>query len=157
MSIKLLIGFVSLVLTATSSAEAQSPIPIKAVFMEGTVKEIPQKKTGRFSISNAETLEFSWDKGAWKTPFSRIKTLYLSLSRRSALVEPFGLPGAAIGSAKKRKLLLSIIIADEANNNRRCVFFLPERVSREFLEALETRSGRKVIYESEEARNAVED
>ncbi len=157
MSAKFVIGLVFIVAIAPATARAQSPIPIKAIFMEGAVRELPEKKIGKLSVTDAETLEFSWDKGTWKTPVFRIKTLYLSLSRRSVLGEPFGLTGAAIGALKKRKLLISIIIADEANKNRRCVFFLPDTVAREFFEALETRSGRKVVYESEEARNAVED
>jgi hypothetical protein len=158
MRIKHVIGLVFIVAgAATAIASAQSGSSVKAVLMEGTVREIPEKKPGKLGASDEESLEFSWDGGAWKTPFSRIKTLYLSLSRRSTLVEVFGIPGAAVGAAKKRKLLLSIIIADGANKNRRCVFYFPEKVSREFLEAIETRSGRKVIYESEEARNSVED
>jgi hypothetical protein len=61
------------------------------------------------------------------------------------------------GRLKKRKLLLSLILTDEQGRNRRCVFFLPEAAPMKFFEIMEKKSGRNTVYESEEARRAVEE
>ena len=124
--------------------------PIDAVYWSGHVKEIPEKKQGRLVISGSDPLRFVWDKGSWSVPYRRIKTVYVSLSRRSAMVEVVGVPGAP------RKLLLSFLLSDERGKNRNCVFYLPRGPGADFWKALEEKVGRNVIYESEEARKAAE-
>ncbi len=155
MSVKPFAGAVVLCLSLIIAGQAQIEVP--AAYFEGAVKEMPEKKPGKLIAGDGETLEFSWEKGSWKVPYTRIKTIYLSLSRQSALGEAFGLGGAAAGAMKKRKLLLSLMLNDEEGRPRRCVFFLPQAAPREFLEKVEKKSGRNVIYESEEARLAVEE
>ncbi len=147
----------SVVLTASLTAVAMGQIDVPAAYLDGAVKEMPEKKPGRLLASDGEALEFTWDKGNWKVPYSQIKTIYLSLSRQSELHQVFGLPGYAVGRLKKRKLLLSLIFADEQGRNRRCVFFLPEAAPLKFFETIEKKSGRNTVYESEEARRAVEE
>lgn len=149
--------FALFIASLLAAGEAQAQTSIDVVYWSGSTKNIPEKKPGKLSLNDAGTLEFSWDKGTWKTQIAQLKTVYVSLSRPSALVEAFGLPGAAAGAAKRRKLLLSIIFADERNKNDRCVFFLYKPPTQEFLKNLETRSGRSVVYESEEARKATEE
>jgi hypothetical protein len=152
MSVKAVAAVAALLTFAAVAGRAQSPVP--AAYFEGTVKEMPEKKAGKLSLSGDDSLEFTWDKGSWKVPLGQVKTVYLALSRHSVLGEVFGLTGAAIGATKKRKLLLSLILTDGTGKSRRCVFYLPQAVTRDFLEAVEKKSGRKVVYESEEARKA---
>jgi hypothetical protein len=120
---------------------------VEATYWSGHVKEIPGKKQGRLDLSG-EPLRFVWDKGSWSVPYARIKTVYVSLTRRSAMVEVVGVPGAP------RKLLLSLLFTDERGKNRNCVFYLPRGPGADFLKALEEKVGRSVVYESEEARKA---
>jgi hypothetical protein len=101
-------------------------------------------------------LQFTWQKGTWKVPFAQIKTVYVSLSRRSALGEAFGLGGAAVGAAKKRKLLLSLTLTDEQGKSRNSVFCLLRGATPRFMSELESKIGRGIIYESAEARKAAE-
>lgn len=129
---------------------------IDAAYYQGRVEELPEKKPGKLDASDAEILQFTWEKGNWKVLYSEIKTIYVSLSRRSVLGEAFGLSGAAIGAAKKRKLLLSLVVADRPGKTRNAVFFLPAGATRAFMRALETKSGRTVAYESQEARDGAE-
>jgi len=124
-----------------------------AMYVQGRVNELPGKKPGKLDVADATALQFTWDKGTWKVPYTQIKTVYVSLSRRSAMVEAFGLPGAAIGEAKARKLLLSLNLTDESGTNRNCVFFLHGPAAPEFWKILEAKTGR-LIFESEEARKA---
>ena len=144
---------VAAMLLVVSLAEAQTA---DAAYLSGRVKELPPKKLGKLDISNTQALQFTWEKGGWKVPFARIKTVYVSLSRRSVLHEAFGLTGAAIGESKKRKLLLSLMLSDEQGKNRNCVFFLPGAPPAEFWRVMEEKTGRKIVFESEEARQAAE-
>lgn len=141
-----------LLLAATGWAQEKAD----AAYFEGMVKEMPVKKPGKLIAGDGPDLEFTWEKGSWKTPYRQIKTIYLSLTRQSALGELFGLTGAAVGAMKKRKLMLSLILTDDEGKSRRCVFFLPYAATPKFFSVIEEKSGRKVVYESEEARLAVE-
>jgi hypothetical protein len=139
----------SIVLMLLSATASMGQVEVPAAYFDGAVKEMPEKKPGKLLATDGEALEFTWDKGSWKVPYSQIKTIYLSLSRQSELGLAFGFPGYAVGRLKKRKLLLSLIIAD--------VFFLPEAAPLKFFETMEKQSGRNTVYESEEARRAVEE
>src|SRR5262245_22442462 len=118
---------VAIVLSLPLATSAMGQINVPAAYFEGTVKEeMPVKKPGKLAANDdGEALEFTWDKGSWKVPYTQIKTIYLSISRQSELGTAFGLGGYAVGRLKKRKLLLSLILTDEQGRNRRCVFFLP--------------------------------
>jgi hypothetical protein len=154
MTTRFLIAAIVLSLPLATSVMGQISVP--AAYFEGAVKEMPEKKAGKLEANDGEALEFTWDKGGWKVPYTQIKTIYISLSRQSELGQVFGLGGYAVGRMKKRKLLLSLILADEQGRNRRCVFFLPEAAPLKFFEIIEKKSGRTVVYESEEARREVE-
>jgi hypothetical protein len=147
----------SIVTSLLLATAAMGQVDVPAAYIDGAVKEMPEKKPGKLLANDGEALEFTWDKGSWKVPYSQIKTIYLSLSRQSELGSVFGLGGYAVGRLKKRKLLLSLILADEQGRNRRCVFFLPEAAPMKFFETIEKKSGRNTVYESEEARRAVEE
>ena len=138
----------SVLLPVATLAQAQTSID--AAYYQGRVEELPQRKPGKLDVSDAEILQFTWEKGSWKVLYSEIKTVYISLSRRSVMVEVFGVPGA------KRKLLLSLVVADRPGGARNCVFYLPRGATRDFMRTLETKTGRRVVYESEEARKGAE-
>jgi hypothetical protein len=143
-----------MILLAATLGHAQTSVA--AAYIQGRVDELPEKKPGKLEVSHADDLQFLWNDQIWKVHYSEIKTIYVALSRRSALVEVFGLEGAAIGAAKKRKLLLSFVLADRPGGLRNCVFFLPAGATLEFMKALESKTGRTVVYESEEARRAAQ-
>jgi len=142
------------ILLAAALGHAQTSVA--AAYLQGRVSELPEKKPGRLDVGQADEMHFVWQDRVWKVRFTDIRTIYVALTRRSALVEVFGLEGAAIGAAKKRKLLLSFVLADLPGVTRNCVFFLPAGATHEFMKALESKTGRTVVYESEEARRAAE-
>jgi len=149
-----LIALGSVLLLVATLAQAQTSID--AAYYQGRVEELPQKKPGKLDAGDAEILQFTWEKGNWKVLYSEVKTIYVALSRRSVLGEAFGLEGAAIGAGRKRKLLLSLSVADRPGPPRTGVFYLPRGATRDFMRALETKTGRRVVYESEEARKGAE-
>lgn len=148
------IALLSVLLLGVTLAWTQTSID--AAYLQGRVEELPEKKPGKLDASDPEIFQFTWEKGNWKVLYSEIKTIYVSLSRRSALGEVFGLSGATVGAARKRKLLLSLIVADRPGKTRNAVFYLPVGATREFMHALETKTGRTVAYESQEARDGAE-
>jgi hypothetical protein len=133
-----------------SALPAWAQTTYDAAYLYGRVKELPENKPGKLDVSDAENLQFTWEKGSWKVPFAQIKTVYVVVSRRSVMYEMFGVPG------KKRKLLLSLTLGEEGKPNRNCVFFIQGEASPEFWKTLESRTGRKPIFESEEARKAAQ-
>lgn len=56
------------------------------------------------------------------------------------MMEAFKLPGAAIGEAKPRKLLLSLTLTDESGSTRNCVFFIRGAASPQFWKTLEAKT-----------------
>jgi hypothetical protein len=120
--------------------------PIEAVYLQGRIKGIPEKKSGKLDSSDPEILRFTWDKGSWKVPYTQIKTIYLSMTRQSVMVEVFGVPGA------KRKLLLSLVFTDDQGNSRNGVFILSGTSNYELVRTLESKTQRQAVYESAEAR-----
>jgi hypothetical protein len=143
-----LIALGSVLLLVATLAQAQTSID--AAYYQGRVEELPKNKPGKLDAGDAEILQFTWEKGNWKVLYSEVKTTYVALSRRSVMVEVFGVPGG------KRKLFLSLVVADRPGATRNCVFYLPRGATRDFMRALETKTGRRVVYESEEARKAAE-
>jgi hypothetical protein len=143
-----------LFLCTAAPASAQSATD--ALYLHGRVKELPEKKSGKLDASDAEALQFTWEKGTWRVPFAQIRTVYVSLSRRTAWTELDIIAGAVAGAAQKRKVLLSLNLTDEQGRRRNCVFYLPSLPAGEFLRVLETKTGRKAIFESAEARQALE-
>jgi hypothetical protein len=79
-----------------------------------------------------------------KVFYSEIKTIYISLSRRSVLMELAGLYGAPVALSNKNKLLLSMGLADRPDKTRNAVFYLPAGAGREFIKSLEKKTGRLV-------------
>jgi len=142
-------------LSGQPRAEQKQPPTTLAAYVQGNVETVPKNKAGKLAVTETG-LNFTWDKGAQEIPHSRIKTLYLSLSRRSAMAEAFGVYGIPAALAKKRKLLFSIALTEEQGSSPKYVFFLPAAVTQGFLSILEKNSGRKVIFESEEVRKATE-
>lgn len=133
---------------ATGLSWAQTNIEV--VYRQGRAPGVTENTRGTLDTSAADLLQFTWEKGSWKVPFPQIRTIYVSLTRRPESGAVFGLPG--VGA--KRKLLLSLLFVDDRGANRNAVFFLPGAPLREFLQALENKTGRKIVYESEEARRA---
>jgi hypothetical protein len=94
----------SIVLMLLSATAAMGQVDVPAAYFDGAVKEMPEKKPGKLLANDGEALEFTWDKGSWKVPYSQIKTIYLSLSRQSELGQVFGVGGYAVGKAEETQI-----------------------------------------------------
>jgi len=124
----------------------------KAKYMGGTIAEVPDKTDGELDLSGEDMAVFT-AKGGQKIniPYKSIESLEYGqkAGRRVGValaVNPLFL------FSKKRKHFLSIGYNDEQGHRQGVVFELSKGIVRSTLSTFETRSGKQIEYESEEAR-----
>jgi hypothetical protein len=128
----------------------------KAQYIGGTIAGVAEKAEGRLDTSNEAAVTFTPDKkGATplSIPYASIAELEYGqkAGRRVAvavLVSPLAL------FSKKRKHYLTITYTDPAGKEQAGVFEIGKDIIRTTLTVLETRSGKKITYQDEEARKS---
>ena len=128
-------------LTAMFSAAllAQGGGDPDAVYVDGSLGIEVEPTQGRLSVSDG-LFQFDWEDGALEIPVEHLKTMYVSLSRRPELL---------VG---RRKLLLSLRVEDGAT--AKTGRFLVAAGAGEFLSHVADVSGSRLVFESQEARDA---
>jgi hypothetical protein len=126
----------------------------KALYMGGTIPNLPPRTEGEFDLSGDQVLVFSWKKGKVDVPYVRITSLEYGqkVGRRVGValaVNIFAL------FSKKRKHYLTIGYEDSDGKKQGAVFELAKGTVRATLTTLETRSGKPIEYESEEAKKNI--
>jgi hypothetical protein len=126
----------------------------KAEYIGGTVSTLKEKAEGTLS-TKAETEVVFTAKGSppLTIPYNMIDSLEYGqkAGRRVAvavLVSPLAL------FSKKRNHYLTISYKDEAGKDQAAVFELGKGIVRTTLTVLETRTGKEIEYQDEEARKA---
>ncbi len=126
-----------------------------AKYVGGTIATLQENTDGRIELAD-NTAVFSAKKGA------KLSILYdkvESLEYGQKAGRRLGL-GVAINPlfllSKKRKHFLTIGFRDESGKTQGAVFELAKGIVRETLTTLETKSGKKTEYESDEARKYAE-
>lgn len=127
----------------------------KAVYVGGTVTTIPEKAEGRLDTKNEEALIFTADKGKGelRMPYTAITSLEYGqkAGRRvgaAIMVSPLLL------FSKKRKHFLTVSYTDQSGKEQAAVLELGKDIIRTTLTIVETRSGKSIEYQDEEARKA---
>ncbi|MGB2713515.1 MAG: hypothetical protein WBC51_05005 [Vicinamibacterales bacterium] len=129
----------------------------KAQYMGGTVAGLKEKAQGRFSTSAEDAITFTPD-GKKSVPVSIPYAAITELEygqkagRRVAvgiLVSPWAL------FSKKRNHYLTISYKDAAGKEQAAVFELGKDIVRTTVKILETRSGKDVQYQDDEARKSL--
>ena len=143
-------------LAAQSRNPADSPGPLVPVYAGGDTKVVPAGQAARLDLRDERFLKLSWKGGgSWELPYERIQTLYVSLSRPSAMVELGGISYAFLfGALKGRKSYMSVRYEDANGVPRTCYFYLPPGAS-EAVDMLAQRSKRNPVFESHESKRAV--
>ena len=133
-----------------------------AKYVGGTLTGLAENTDGTFELGDAAAV-FKAKKGATiAIPYKQIDSLEYGQKAGRRV-------GAAIGwsvvtpvlapvflLSKRRKHFLTIGFEDETGKKQGVVFELAKGIVRETLTTLETQSGKKVEYESEEARKHAE-
>lgn len=127
----------------------------KAQYIGGTVGTIKENSDGRLSTSNEEFVTFTADrKGVLlHIPYTAISELEYGqkAGRRvgmAILISPLAL------FSKKRKHYLTISYKDAAGKDQAAVFELGKDIVRITLKIVETRSGKDIQYQDDEARKS---
>jgi len=126
---------------------------IKAEFVGGTLPGVAPRTTARLGLTDPEIFRVSAGKNEVEIPYRRIDTLEYGqhVSRRYAeavLLSPIFL------LSKSRKHFVTIGYEDGSGQHQAVVFRVEKGDIRGVLASLETRSGRKVVYQDDEARKA---
>ena len=126
---------------------------VKTEFVGGTLAGIAPRSTARLELTGSETLKFSVGKTELEISYRKIDTLEYGqhVSRRYAeavLLSPILL------LSKSRKHFVTLGYEDAAGQHQALVFRVEKGDIRGVLASLETRSGRKVVYQDDEARKA---
>lgn len=128
----------------------------KAEYIGGTITALPDKSEGRLDTANETTLTFTPDKKEI-TPltisYDQITAIEYGqkAGRRVAvalLVSPLAL------FSKKRKHFLTLTYNDAAGKEQAAVLELGKDIIRTTLTIVQTRSGKEIEYQDEEARKA---
>jgi hypothetical protein len=122
-------------------------------YIGGTVESLTMKADGRMNTADGEKLVVQFRNKDLTVPFERINQLEYGqkVDRRylsAVLISPIFL------LAKSRKHFLTVGYQDAAGRQQAMIFRVAKGDIRALLVTLEARTGRKVIFQDEEARKA---
>jgi hypothetical protein len=127
-----------------------------ARYVGGTLSVFKEAVNGTWDMAENEVV-FTADKGGGKVsiPYAKIETIEYGqkAGRRvgaALVVSPLFL------FSKKRKHFVSISFIDVEGKKQGAVFELAKNIVKESVTALEAKSGKKVAYESDEAKKYLE-
>lgn len=129
----------------------------KAQYIGGTLKGVAEKAEGAFDTTNDEYLIFTPEKGGSapvRIPYASITELEYGqkAGRRvgvAIMVSPLAL------FSKKRNHYLTITYKDAENKEQAAVFELGKDIVRTSVKIVETRSGKDVQYQDDDARKSL--
>ena len=125
----------------------------KAMYVGGTVTTIPQKAEGILYTNDPTVASFAWKDGHWSVPYSAITTIdYGQHAGRRVGMAIFVSPVTLL--SKKRRHYLTLEYTDTTGVKQAAIFELGKDAIRTTLKILETRTGKKIEYEDDEARKA---
>lgn len=124
----------------------------KAQYVGGTVSAIPDGTEGALSTKDEKVMVFTYAGKDFKVPYDQINDLEYGQKAGRRLGVAIALTWMALFS-KKRRHFLTVGFKDDNDKQQAAVFELGKSTVRVTLASLEARSGRKIDYEDEEARN----
>jgi hypothetical protein len=125
----------------------------KALYIGGTVNQVKEKTEGKVSTTAPTVFTFTYKGGTVSIPYDHVNDLEYGqkAGRRLGLaivVNPL------LFLSKKRRHFLTVGYQDGDDKQQAAVFELGKDIVRVTLATLEARTGRKIEYEDEEARNS---
>ena len=129
----------------------------KAMYMGGTVAGLPEKAEGRLNTTDEAAITFTPDKNGLRLvsiPYKAITELEYGqkAGRRvgvAVMVSPLAL------FSKKRNHYLTLSYKDADGKDQAAVFELGKDIVRTTLKIVETRSGKDITYQDDEARKSI--
>jgi len=132
----------------------------KAQYVGGTVGAIPANTQAVLNLAGDSMMDFKWKSGDWQIPYSSVTSLEYGqhAGRRVGLavagVATFGIAALPALFSKKRRHYLTIGYTDDSGKAQAAIFEIGKDAIKTSLTVLQTRTGKKMDYEDEEARKA---
>jgi hypothetical protein len=125
----------------------------KAMYVGGTLNQIKENSEGKVSTTGSTAFTFESKAGAVSIPYDHVNDLEYGqkAGRRLGLAIAIN---PLLFFSKKRRHFLTVGYQDSDGKQQAAVFELGKDVVRVTLATLEARTGRKIEYEDEEARNS---
>lgn len=141
-----------LVLAFLTEGAALAKVTGKEVmYVGGTIANLPEGTIGDFDTKNEKVLVFVSKQGKFEIPYENITSLEYGQQAGRRLGVAVTLTLWALLS-KKRKHFLTIGFNDAKDKPQGVVLEIPKGTVKTTITIIEARSGKKVEYESEEAR-----
>ena len=144
----LILAFVGLPLAEASVGSGE------AMYVGGTIAGLPEATMGRLDTKSDKALVFESPKGRFEIAYENVTSLEYGQKAGRRLGVALTITIWALLS-KKRKHFLTIGFTDENEKPQGVVLEIPKGTAKTFITILEVRSGKKVEYESEEAKKHV--
>ena len=125
----------------------------KAMYVGGTVASMKEGTEGTVSEKNEDHWSFQYSGGNFQVPYDHVNDLEYGQKAGRRLGVAIAITWMALFS-KKRKHFLTVGYTDENGKQQAAVFELGKDIVRVTLASLEARTGQKIDYEDEEARNS---
>ena len=125
----------------------------KALYVGGTVSALKEGTEGTMSTKDEKQLVFQFKGQEFTIPYDRINSLEYGQKAGRRLGLAIAVTPVALLS-KKRRHYLTINFLDANDKQQAAVFELGKNIVRVTLSSLEARTGRKIEYQDEEARNS---
>jgi hypothetical protein len=126
----------------------------QVMYVGGTVPELPEGAIGKLNTKSDKVFVFESPKGKFEIAYENITSLEYGqkVGRRLGVALTISIWALL---SKKRKHFLTIGYTDDNDKPHGVVLEIPKGSAKAFITILEVRSGKKVEYESEEARKHV--
>jgi hypothetical protein len=126
----------------------------EAMYVGGTIAGLPEATMGKLNTESDKVLVFESPKGRFEIPYENVTSLEYGQKAGRRLGVAIVISVWALFS-KKRKHFLTIGFTDDNEKPQGVVLEIPKGTAKSFITIIEVRSGKKVEYESEEAKKHV--
>jgi len=127
----------------------------QVMYVGGTVTHVPEKTEGKLDLSSDAIMLFTAKAGTISIPYKGVTSIEYGQKAGRRVGVALAVSPVALFS-KKRKHYVSIAFQDEQGNKQGAVFELAKGVVHSVVTSLEARSGKKVEFESDEAKKQFE-
>jgi len=125
----------------------------KAQYIGGTVNGLKEQTEGTMSTKDEKQLVFRYKNDQLSIPYDRIDSLEYGQKAGRRVGLAIAVTPVALLS-KKRRHYLTVNFTDSNDKQQAAVFELGKDIVRVTLSSLEARTGRKIEYQDEEARES---
>ncbi|MBK7928592.1 MAG: hypothetical protein IPJ98_14205 [Bryobacterales bacterium] len=153
-----LLSLPALLPAAALSLSRRAPAAVRGdevMYVGGTMQHIPDKTEGKLALDAPTGAEFNCEKGRFTIPYKGITSLEYGQKSGRRIGVAIAISPIALLS-KKRKHFLSIGFRDDKGVGQGAVFELSKNETRTVITTFEAKSGKKVEFESDDARKHYE-